>query len=170
MVLDYFFFQLAPGDPTSPTAHQILAGAGMSAFDAQNEAHFDRLRRQLLEEPAQLAGLRLEDLEPARRFTLRYDLAGASCSPVTLDEFLAAYRPAFLDPPYRLRLDAARAAKLCEESLTVLLGDLAEWSICAWSDDWSNYFDAGKEWWGAYLWTLCRADGRGVWIGASTTD
>jgi hypothetical protein len=43
-------------------------------------------------------------------------------------------------------------------------------SIYAWSTNWSNYFDAGLEWWGAHLWTVQRADGLIAWIGASSTD
>lgn len=42
--------------------------------------------------------------------------------------------------------------------------------IVAWSTDWSNYFDAGEEWWGAHLWTLRLADGVFLWIGVSDTD
>jgi hypothetical protein len=26
--------------------------------------------------------------------------------------------------------------------------------IISWSDNWSNYFDAGKEWWGTFCWTI----------------
>lgn len=40
-------------------------------------------------------------------------------------------------------------------SNTALFAD--DWSrleIVSWSTDWSPYFDAGHEWWGAFLWTV----------------
>ncbi|MEM0997891.1 MAG: hypothetical protein AAGN35_12450 [Bacteroidota bacterium] len=44
-------------------------------------------------------------------------------------------------------------------------------SIYAWSDNWSNFFDAGKEWWGTYYWTLIHhEESRATVIGASSTD
>lgn len=43
--------------------------------------------------------------------------------------------------------------------------------IYKWSDDWSNYFTAGKEWWGTFFWTIFDNDRRTIIvIGASTTD
>lgn len=43
--------------------------------------------------------------------------------------------------------------------------------IHRWPTDWSSYFAAGHEWWGAFLWTV--EDTRNEWttvIGASSTD
>lgn len=43
--------------------------------------------------------------------------------------------------------------------------------IYRWSDDWSNYFDQGKEWWGTFFWTILIPDKRRiVVIAASSTD
>jgi len=43
--------------------------------------------------------------------------------------------------------------------------------IYRWSDDWSNYFDAGKEWWGAFYWTvLDKMRNKIIVIAASSTD
>ncbi|MCK6691149.1 MAG: hypothetical protein L6Q97_03485 [Thermoanaerobaculia bacterium] len=43
--------------------------------------------------------------------------------------------------------------------------------IYQWSDDWSNYFDAGKEWWGTFFWTVYDTRRQTVAvIGASATD
>lgn len=43
--------------------------------------------------------------------------------------------------------------------------------IFRWSDDWSNYFDAGKEWWGTYFWTVYNKQNNTIIVlGASATD
>jgi hypothetical protein len=42
--------------------------------------------------------------------------------------------------------------------------------IWAWSTDWSEYFEAGREWWGTACWTLDVGDGSIVAVLASTTD
>lgn len=43
--------------------------------------------------------------------------------------------------------------------------------VYRWNDDFSNYFDAGKEWWGTGLWTVYDAKNKViVVIGASLTD
>jgi hypothetical protein len=43
--------------------------------------------------------------------------------------------------------------------------------IHKWSDDWSNYFDDGKEWWGAFCWSvLDKKKNRITVLAASTTD
>ena len=40
-----------------------------------------------------------------------------------------------------------------------------------WSDDWSNFFDAGKEWWGNYYWTVYnKRNNTIIVLGASETD
>lgn len=43
--------------------------------------------------------------------------------------------------------------------------------IYSWSDDWSNFFDAGKEWWGTYYWTVYNKKSNTIMVmGASATD
>lgn len=43
--------------------------------------------------------------------------------------------------------------------------------VYRWNDEFSNYFDAGKEWWGTGLWSIYDyIDGTMVIIGASLTD
>ena len=43
--------------------------------------------------------------------------------------------------------------------------------VMAWSTDWSNYFEAGKEWWGAFYWTILLEEKQEIIvIGASATD
>lgn len=99
---------------------------------------------------------------------------------------------ALLDPPYSLRLrpeteaerfspeygvaeQAAMTAFLFEFLDKVLgvrnLRELSRFEIYEWSDDWSNYFDGGKEWWGTFFWTLLDPEKRTVAVlAASTTD
>jgi hypothetical protein len=89
----------------------------------------------------------------------------------TPEKFLYDYWKAFSDPPYRLAMPRDDARAVFDLLNETLFPDLPTWSLYRWSDDWSNYFDAGREWWGAYLWTLIAPDRqRAVWIGASTTD
>ena len=43
--------------------------------------------------------------------------------------------------------------------------------IWRWETDWTNYFEAGREWWGEYLWTVHRpGSGRVAVIAGSSTD
>lgn len=43
--------------------------------------------------------------------------------------------------------------------------------IYSWSDNWSNFFEAGKEWWGTFFWTILHLERREVTvIAASSTD
>lgn len=51
------------------------------------------------------------------------------------------------------------------------LNETSHLVIYQWSDDWSNYFDAGQEWWGTFFWTVYDTQRQTVAvIGASTTD
>lgn len=79
---------------------------------------------------------------------------------------------AYLAPPYHLRGSQTQKNALFFEIVDQLLGGLAEpVEIFAWSPDSSNFFDAGKEWWGCYFWTLHPPDSeRYIVIAASTTD
>lgn len=43
--------------------------------------------------------------------------------------------------------------------------------IYSWSDDWSNFFDAGKDWWGTYYCTVYNKQNNTIIVlGASETD
>lgn len=47
----------------------------------------------------------------------------------------------------------------------------ADTEVYRWNDDFSNYFDDGKEWWGTGLWSAYdKTTGVFVIIGASQTD
>lgn len=99
---------------------------------------------------------------------------------------------ALLNPPYGVRVPGARewpksAAEepayhaayrevlraYVEDVLGVsLLGHDTTPPVCfRWSTDWSTFFDAGREWWGTFCWTLLRPRDRTVIVLlASSTD
>lgn len=77
---------------------------------------------------------------------------------------------AFCDPPYGLR--RANPMRLLSTFRRLVLHQLApETEIWQWDTEGSNYFDAGKEWWGSFFWTVQPPPGRIiVALLASTTD
>jgi hypothetical protein len=82
------------------------------------------------------------------------------------------YQHAFFDPPYTLRGSAKEQAELFTKINRYVFGpEPPRAEIFKWSTDWSNYFDAGHEWWGAFYWTIRPANASYVVvIGASSTD
>ena len=82
------------------------------------------------------------------------------------------YKTAFFHPPYPLRGTDGEKLKLFEGINKHLLGDEpGQAEIFSWSTDWSNYFKAGHEWWGAFYWTI-RSIGSPYFavVGVSSTD
>lgn len=79
---------------------------------------------------------------------------------------------AFSDPPYPIRLSARELGELFEEIKVTMLGGITDGSVIyQWPTDWSTYFDAGREWWGSFLWSLARPATNSIAvIAASTTD
>ena len=78
---------------------------------------------------------------------------------------------AFSDPPYHMGLSAEERGTLLGQFLRIVMRASSSSFICEWPTDWSNYFDAGKEWWGSFLWSLANpGENRIVVIAASTTD
>ena len=82
------------------------------------------------------------------------------------------YKGTFFNPPYPLRLSPKEQIELFERVNKQLWnGDLSDCSIYNWSTDWSNYFDGGHEWWGAFWWTVYSPQTQLLTvIGASATD
>jgi hypothetical protein len=79
---------------------------------------------------------------------------------------------AFSDTPYGVWLKPPERGQLFEQMCSVVLGGITDDSVIfEWPTDCSNYFDAGHEWWGSFLWSLGHpTTGRIVVIAASTTD
>ena len=82
------------------------------------------------------------------------------------------YKTAFFHPPYSLRAKTDETVELFKGINRHVLGDDPERAeIFSWSTDWSNYFDGGREWWGAFYWTIRPANSSYiVVIGRSSTD
>ncbi len=77
-----------------------------------------------------------------------------------------------MDPPYGLRIKNNQAENQFGKLIQMLLPSPSHpIEIYSWETNWSNYFDAGKEWWGAHLWTILTEYGESITsLGASTTD
>ena len=80
---------------------------------------------------------------------------------------------AFLDPPHSLRAGNTILEKgqyflsFCD----FVFSDIKKIVVYKWSTDCSNYFDAGKEWWGSHFWTVYNpVKNWYIGIAASTTD
>ena len=79
------------------------------------------------------------------------------------------------DPEYLHRL-TKDLTQILRDYLRVFLHleDLRETDhlvIYQWSDDWSNYFESGQEWWGTFFWTVYDTKRQMIAvIGASATD
>ena len=80
---------------------------------------------------------------------------------------------AFLDPPYSFMCGKTIFEKgnFFLDFCRLLFTDISQIEVYKWSTDSSNYFDAGKEWWGAFFWTVYNPYwDRYIGIIASTTD
>lgn len=80
---------------------------------------------------------------------------------------------AFLHPPYHLKLkdSVKEEGDFFFEFFNELFGELNQIEVYEWSTDFSSYFDAGKEWWGEFYWTVYSFE-KDLFIGitASTSD
>ena len=82
------------------------------------------------------------------------------------------YKTAFFLPPHNLRGSWDEQDRLFNGINASIFGPVPlACEVYSWSTDWSNYFDAGNEWWGAFYWTVRPINSNLiVVIGASTTD
>jgi hypothetical protein len=176
-VLDYVFFAAHDIGPP-PTFHRAAALAGMVEIDRRLEQRANRTASE--EYPIEMF------------YRVRWDEAKLTGEGISFSSFwgtddvepkpigdrawsipiVDGYKTAFFHPPHGLRGSAAENAKLFADLNRYVLGtDPQGAEIFSWSTDWSNYFDAGHEWWGALYWTIRPAGSqRMVVVGASTTD
>ena len=80
---------------------------------------------------------------------------------------------AFLDPPYSFMCGKTIFEKgnFFLDFCRLLFTDISQIEVYKWSTDSSNYFDKGKEWWGAFFWTVYNPYwDRYIGIIASETD
>lgn len=76
---------------------------------------------------------------------------------------------AFFEPPYGVPYSKEDFHKINHTLFPVQFRNDLE--IYSWNDDFSNYFDDGKEWWGTAMWSIYdKWMNRFVIIGASLTD
>ena len=76
---------------------------------------------------------------------------------------------AFIEPPYGVPYSKEDFRKINHALFPVQFRN--ELEILSWNDDFSNYFDEGKEWWGTAMWSVYdKWMGRFVIIGASLTN
>lgn len=172
VIVEYFLFTTPQEKRDDVTIHTQIAQQGMDECSRRNEEYFSNLKRNAIENPGQyLYRIDPNKLGPTDRFCIEYEIKDAKSEPADMDDFVREYTYAFTDPPYGIRCsDDEDKHALCSQTIARLFGDISDFTIRKWSTDWSNYFDAGNEWWGAFLWTLVSADGRGWWVGASSTD
>jgi len=114
-------------------------------------------------------------LEKERFDELEFDIQKATAVLIDANSFQQVYEGAFTDPPYGLseKNKDVVGALFSEINRHLFGGFHDELEIYSWSSDWSSYFDAGNEWWGAFLWTVRNrqtARRQIIVIAASTTD
>jgi hypothetical protein len=154
-VLDYISLEPEVDEPTEEL-HRAAALAGMAAIagrwersaigPASEENPTEAFFRVRWDE-AKLTGERVafgtfwgtDDVEPK-------PLGDRAWSIPEVD----GYKTAFFHPPHGLGGAADEKAELFADINRHVLGIIPERAeIFSWSTDWSNYFDAGNEWWGA---------------------
>lgn len=63
---------------------------------------------------------------------------------------------AFMEPPYTIKTGKTikERGEYFIDFVNFLFSDLSKIEIMKWSTDCSSFFDAGKEWWGSFFWTV----------------
>lgn len=160
--LDYVILQADQGD-SGPEAHRK---AVIEAFHILNE-RFAAYGYAVDIEADRMAAVRIgmdELLElPADAY---YDSRPKGRRSIKVPRPLP-YWYAFLEPPHGTPYLTADFTAFN----AVLFPDRDDAEAYRWNDGFSDYFDAGREWWGTGLWTVFdRKSGVMVVIGASLTD
>jgi len=114
----------------------------------------------------------------------RYDQAEIESNKIEIDysvprleklglEFNGGFIQAFLYPPFNVKLNGSikKTGEYVIDFMKLFFDDLQNIEIFTWSIDCASYFDAGKEWWGSYFWTVYNPT-KDIYIGivASETD
>ena len=178
VVVDYVVFD-AEEWGGEMEAHRRAAVDGMAVIAARREEsvrramkHDGNVKREdfptLVWYPESLAGQPYPESRFFGQPTDPYYLGGSSVSPriIRWDE-KNEYAYAFLEPPY----SCTCSARDWNRVNTLLFPEPNRAEIYSWSTNWSNYFDDGLEWWGAYYWTVFNP-GRDTFVvvAASATD
>ena len=97
-----------------------------------------------------------------------------------LDKYNASYSwlngyfiYAFMEPPYTMNIGTTirQRGEYLLDFINYFFSDMDNIEIMKWSTDCSSFFDAGKEWWGTFYWTVYNPE-KDWYIGicGSTTD
>ncbi len=179
-VVGHEVFALPAPDARGLALHRAAAISALRSERRRSDAAFEQLARD--------AGRPREAY-----FQLTVDEARASGEPISVEQFLGpfygaarggirwpgtshaitgddGYAYAFALPPYGLDASHAEVDALFRTALDSLFDSLVNVEIWQWTTDWSNAFDEGHEWWGAYLWTVLVTGRHIVAVLASTTD
>ncbi|HEX5324292.1 MAG TPA: hypothetical protein VFW40_10935 [Capsulimonadaceae bacterium] len=168
-VIDFVFFELP--NPQSVSDYELHYTAAVSTLEA--------LRKRFTLPPISIQAERAiaRGISVAEFLGAQYDpqkgikLYGEMYSYTPTD----GYAQSFFEPPYAINSTLTQRGwtdqELFREMNKALFNDFEALSICEWSTDWSSYFDAGKEWWGAHLCTVANPTRNLlIGIGASSTD
>jgi hypothetical protein len=173
-----FAFVRRDATTAEPRRHRQAAVEGMRLIARRLDCYFERLAlaerstratyMTLTIDESRLAGERV-DVE--QFFGDGFDVVTGELT-ATGNQLMNVERKgfayAFCTAPHGVRNADRLLRTTIEEALDRIPPDVAIWQ---WNDDWSNYFDAGKEWWGTFCWTIeiPRQD-RIIFAVASTTD
>ena len=168
------YYKLKVGDGDSATRHRLAAQAVPEAIDraATIAEHPYSLNRHHVSEPDRAVGTQI-DLRAFMGDLFDWDSRRIEVVPSAREVGPNnGYAHAFADPPYGLRASSAVINDWFSTINRQLFGGLDDdLEIFRWSTDWSTFFDAGHEWWGAFLWTVTRPGAPViVAIAASTSD
>lgn len=165
-VVDYMVLQPPKPGVALDCQHRVAALSFIQAWNRTGDSPDDSSSYQ----PDKAVGRQITVRD---FFGSRYDWSRRKllvrCGTVGDDE---GYAFAFGNPPYSMSGSEESIAELFDAINLELFGsDCDELEVFRWSNDWSDYFEAGLEWWGAFLWTV-KPPSRPyiVAIGASTTD
>ena len=153
IVVEYVVLRNTTGE-SSLASHRRAALAGMHTLASRLDKYYTDLIR----------------LRPGCRhynrndfFKITWDETKMSATPYDTESLfspvwqrgehpIGGYAHAFMDPPYGHKYTLDDFRLLNEALFTPPVAGTTR--AYRWSTDWSNYFEAGLEWWGAYYWTV----------------
>ncbi|WP_118974795.1 hypothetical protein [Taibaiella koreensis] len=175
-IIDFKVFRI--GEAASPAAaHTAVARLMLDLLQEDNDNDFKQLGAPSGTVAEQYYNLRNRQLDAGEgtAVTLKqffgpyFDLetrglvspgqAGLSSEAVSQanDFVIKGYTDAFLNPPHSFgqgNMTIAELEAYFNAFNAYFFGDTGHCVVYAWPVDCSGYFDAGKEWWGSYFWTV----------------
>ena len=153
-----------------PQRHREAAVAGMRLLARRLDCYFEHLAISQQTPREIYWKLTIDEMPLAGESIPVDEFLGAGLDVAENDRLQVAHRGfvyAFTTSAHPVR----NASAHLRTAITEVLDDLTGAVIWQWNDGWSNYFDAGKEWWGTFCWTIeIPRRNRIVFAAASTTD